>query len=123
MIRVADHCFEDGRIKDYSVNKVAMAVREEVKKMCSHSVKSVLQNNSPLNFCWSDLLSELNIHAPTLMTILNYATQTRRERRNRDGVKGMCAAILLKFRYDEMSVVQKLISTILYAGHSSKQVC
>ena len=45
MIGVADHCFEDGRIKDYSVNKVAMAVCEEVKKMCSRSVESVLQNS------------------------------------------------------------------------------
>ena len=34
----------------------------------------------------------------------------------------MCAAILLKFRYDEMSVAQKLIISILYAGHCGMQV-
>ena len=99
-----------------------MTVRDELKKMCSHSVKSVLKNSSLMDFQWNDLLNELDIHAPTLMTILNYATQTRRGRPNRDGVKGICATILLKFRYDEMSMVQKVISSILYAGHCGKQV-
>jgi len=84
-----------------------MAVRDELK-MCSYSVKSVLKNSSSLDFQWNDLLNELDIHAPILMTILNHATQTRHERPNRDGAKGICAAILLKFRYDEMSMVQKL---------------
>ena len=121
MVGVTDHCFEDERIKTYTINKVAMTLRDELK-MCSHSVKSVLRNSSPMDFQWGDLLNELDIHAPTLMSILNYATQTRHERQNRNGVKGISAAILLKFRFDKMSVVQKLVSCILYAGHSGKQV-
>jgi len=119
MVGVTDHCFEDERIKTYTINKVAMTVRDELK-MCSHSVKSVLRNSSPMDFQWGDLLNELDIHAPTLMSILNYATQTRHERQNRNGVKGISAAILLKFRFDKMSVVQKLVSCILYAGQTSK---
>jgi len=34
----------------------------------------------------------------------------------------MCAALMLKHRFTEMSLVQKIISLVLYAGHSDKQV-
>lgn len=102
---------------------MASLIHDELKKMCSHNVNSILQRMSALtSFQWVDLMNELEVHAPTLMRILSSATKTRRNRPNRSGVIGMCAALLLKFRYSRMSLVQKLISTILYAGHSSKQV-
>lgn len=94
--------------------------------MCTHRVDSILQQTSCeslSNFQWINLIGELQEHAPTLMTILNACTKTRRHKQNRNGVIGMCAAMLLKFRNNRMSLVQKLISTILYAGHSGKQVC
>lgn len=105
------------------MNKVAGMIRDEVRKMCSNDVNSILQRTSAVSsFQWVDLLNELESHAPTLMTILNSATITRGYRCNRSGVIGMCAALLLKFRYNRMNVVQKLISTILHAGHAGKQV-
>lgn len=124
-IAVTDHCFKDETIREYSVNKVAQIIHSEVKKMCTHDVNSILRQTSCEslgNFQWCNLISELQQHAPTLMTILNACTKTRRYRKNKNGVIGMCAAMLLKFRYNRMSLVQKLISTILYAGHSGKQV-
>ena len=33
------------------------------------------------------------------------------------------ASVVLKFHYDKMNVVQKILSLILYAGHCGKQVC
>lgn len=93
--------------------------------MCAHNVDSILRQTSCeslSNFQWTDLIGELQKYAPTLMTVLKACTKTRRHRRNRNGVIGMCAAMLLKFRYNRMSLVQKLISTILYTGHSGKQV-
>ena len=122
-VAVVDHCFKDDKIKEHAVNKVATMVHDEMKIMCSHKVDSILQRTSALSsFQWIDLMNELEAHAPTLLTVLNSATRTRRDRCNRDGVIGMCAALLLKFRYNRMSLVHKVISTILYAGHSSKQV-
>ena len=92
-------------------------------KMCSHKVDSILQRTSALSsFHWIDLMNELEAHAPTLLTVLNSATRIWCDRCNRDGAIGMCAALLLKFRYNRTSLVQKVISTILYAGHSSKRV-
>lgn len=122
-LAVADHCFKDDKIKEYAISKVASLVHDEIKKMCSHNVDSILQKTSALrSFQWIDLVNELEVHAPTLMTVLESATKTRCCRSNRTGVIGMCAALLLKFRYSRMSLVQKLISTILYAGHTGKQV-
>lgn len=123
---VTDHCFKDKTIREHSVNKVATIIHSEIKEMCTHNVDSILQQascESLINFQWINLISELQKHAPTLMTILNACTKTRRQRENRNGVIGMCAAVLLNFRHNRMSLVQKLISTILYAGHSGKQVC
>ena len=124
-IAITDHCFKDEVLKEHSVNKVAQLIHLEVKKMCSHNVNSILRQTSCEalgNFHWSNVIRELQQHAPTLMTILNACTKTRRYKKNRNGVIGMCAALLLKFRYNRMSLVQKLISTILYAGHNGKQV-
>ena len=60
----------------------------------------------------------------TLLTfsiiILSSITKTKSERANQNAIIGMCATILLKHRYSKMSLVQKIISTILYAGHTSK---
>ena len=50
-------------------------------------------------------------------------SHTRKPRTNRNAVIGMCSAILLKFRNSKMSMVQKMLSLILYAGNSGKQVC
>jgi len=123
LIAVVDHCFKDDKIKDHAVNKVASMIHDEIKKMCSHTVNSILQRTSATSsFQWVDLINELEVHAPTLMTILNSATKTRCYRCNRSGVIGMCAAMLLRFRYSRMSLVQKLISIILYVGHSGKQL-
>ena len=38
-------------------------------------------------------------------------------------VIGVCAAVIFKHRRPCMSLVQKLISVILYSDHSSKMVC
>ena len=61
-------------------------------------------------------------HAPTLLAILYSCTKTKQPKSNREGVIGMCAALLFKLRYHCMSLVQKLVCTMLYAGHSGKQV-
>ena len=73
-------------------------------------------------FTWDKLFEELSFNAPILLSILRDCTQTRRPRTNRSAVIGMCFAILLKYRYLKMNLIQKIISMILYAGDSTKQV-
>ena len=65
-------------------------------------------------------MSELKVYAPTLLSIF-YAC-IGQNKKNSEGVMGMCFAMLLKLCYSIMSLVQKMISVILLSGHTSKQV-
>ena len=69
---------------------------------------------------WEQLMLELKTHAPTLLAILQSGC-SRLDRKNVDGVIGMCCAMILKMHYCRMSLVQKIVSVILVMGHSSQQ--
>lgn len=94
--------------------------------MCSDNASSILASQSESDmktFRWEKLLSELSGKAPVFLSLLHSCTWIRIPNNNRDAVIGMCAAILLKYRYSKMSLVQRILSMILYAGHSGKEVC
>lgn len=113
---------KDAATKQYIVKKIGILVRRELMQMCSEKVDSILSSQDLKAFSWKVFLAELSSNAPILLSILQSCTCTRKPRQNRDGVIGMCCAILLKFRYQKMCMVQKIISSILYAGNSGKQV-
>lgn len=122
---VVEECFKDPVMKRYVMEKVGKAARSELKSMCSVPVSSVLQKQSKDvydDFSWDLLYAELEVNAPVLLSLLESCTQTRRPRENRRAVIGMCVAILLKHCFAKMSLVQRIVSLILYAGHSGKQV-
>lgn len=98
---------------------------KEIKVMASDSANSILQSQNPdhlKQFSWDVLLHELSTYVPLLKSLLFSATKTRVARSNTDAVVGMCAAILINHRNSKMSLIQKINSLILYAGHTSKQV-
>ena len=97
-----------------------------MKAMCLDSTGSVLRNKSTQEmetFEWATLISELDRHAPVFLQILKSCTLMKKPRENHDAVIEMCAAIVLKHQFAKMSLVQRILSMILYAEHSGKQVC
>ena len=97
---------------------------KELVHICSTKFKSTLLQHSKhdmTNFSWSSIIAEMKDHAPILLEILLAATHTKQRRSNQELVIAMCT-MLCKLRRAEMSTAQKVISMILYAGHSSKQV-
>ena len=81
--------------------------------MCSTDVNSVLMDQSVnvlKEFSWSCVYQELSCHAPVFFSLLQGITKTKRSRNNTRAVICMCAAILLKHRYNKMSLVQRVIS-------------
>ena len=86
------------------LTQVANAVKDEVRTMCSDSTNYILRSQDLKTFTWSRLLAELSVHAPILYSILRAATKVKRERSNTDAVIGVCAAILLKYRFRKMSL-------------------
>ena len=118
-------CYDDADIRSIILNKIGRQLEKEMKKMCSKKVSSILRSNfseALKSFKWADLLTELSNHAPVLVSILNACTQTKTFKQNRTATIGFCAAVLLKYRVREMSLVQKLIALIMRAGYCGKQV-
>ena len=101
-------------------------IKGEVRAMCSLKNKSILYGESEEDlklFTWDKLMTELESCAPNLKSILFACTETKALKRNRLATVGMCIAILLKFRFSRINLIQKINSLILYAGHSGKMVC
>lgn len=123
---VALECLKDPMTRAYLLKGIGVLIRNELKAMCMDSRCSILRSGSAQdlkNFTWDALLVEAVETAPVLSEILQQCTHTSQLRSNRPAVIGMCLSILLKHRFAKMSLVQKIMTLILYAGHSGKQVC
>lgn len=96
-----------------------------MKVMCSDATDSILKSTKKADlstFSWEILWKEMSTHAPTFSSILTECTKTRANKHNRQAIMGICAAILLKHRFSQMSLVQKILSIILFNGCASKSV-
>ena len=112
-------------LKGYVVDLIGKEVAKELKNMVSTKVESVLQSQDVAQlklFSWDILLNELSEAATTFKRILTCATKTRVTRSNTNAVIGICSAILLNHRNQNMNLVQKIVALILHDGHASKQV-
>ena len=122
---MAIECLKENMTKVYLYKRIGIIIPNELKVMCSDNTDSILSHQSVSelkDFTWSKLLSELENYAPIFLMILCECTRTRQPRYNRDAVIGMCAALVLKLRFLKMSLVEKIMSLVLYGGHSGKQV-
>ena len=67
-------------------------------------------------------MDEMKTRAPTLLYILESCTETRKVRKNKEAIVGLITAILCKHRRPSASLLQRIVSIILYSGHASKRV-
>ncbi len=124
---IAKACFTDPITTKYAMNYLGTLLRREIQVLVSHDTNSMLQSQdirSMETFTWDVIMEELRLHAPKLLILFQAITETKqKDEHKRNGIIGMCVSILLKYRLSRMSLVQKIISVIIYAGHASKQVC
>ena len=116
---VGVECFKDPTMARSAIGKLGTIIRQEIRKVAS---TNALAACSMQTFSWEWLLKQLGVHAPHLHQLLTSLTTTKGRRTNQRAVIGMCAAILMKHQNPTISLVQKILSIILYAGHASKQV-
>ncbi len=79
----------------------------------------------PINSSAGDVphvMEEMKVYAPTLLNILLSCTKTNHPRSNHIATICFIVSIIFKFRYARMSLFQRILSLILYAGHCGKQV-
>ena len=94
--------------------------------MCSDKVNSILQNKSAdalKLFSWDVLMKELVEHVPTLLQVLRGCTIHMKKGNLMHSTICVCATIILHFKNQKMNLLQRIISFVLYAGHSAKLVC
>jgi len=122
---IAQECIKDTITRQFLLEQLARLIRSELKALCSTKESNMLyqKTNEALNqFSWNQLMAELESNAPVLLYILKVCTSTKGQRINTNAVIGMCIAIITKHRHFKMSLVQRIISLILYSGHANKQV-
>ena len=122
---VAMECMKDSVTRRHVLRRVGMVMQSELITMCRDSSNSILRSQSSSEMCsftWEKLLSELEVKAPSFLSIIRAVMKTKQPRENQNSIIGMCAAMLLKHRLGSMSLVRRILSLILYAGRSQKQV-
>ena len=80
--------------------------------MCSDRVSSVLIytfSDQLKIFRWDLVLREVKQNAPTLLGFLKSCTKTETPRKNQTAILCFVASVILKFHYDKMNVVQKIL--------------
>jgi hypothetical protein len=102
------------------MSKLGCHIRNELGKLCNQSLLGSLEIQDLKNFQWSKVFDEIRQIAPIFCNFLISATTTRTTHKHRIPVICFSTAILLKYRCEKMSLLQKMISLVLKAGHCSK---
>lgn len=113
----------DVNIREYILRIIGRLVHKEVKMLCSDSVNSILKEDNPevlKSFTWQIFQHELSTHAPIFMGVLESASV--KSKPSSEVSVCLCAALIARSRTPTMTLPAKILSLVLYAGHSSKEV-
>ncbi len=108
------------------IKTVSCILSREIAGICSDKHHSVVRSKSIevlSSFDCKEIIDELCSHAPTLLSLLRDCLKTKAPRSKEDLILAVISGIILKHRRPSYSLIQQVISLILYAGHSAKQVC
>ena len=104
---------------------IGKIIKFEVKTLCCDRVNSVQRsasNEDITHFPWKKVMDEAIEHCPMLLSFLFASTATKAVRLNQLHFICTIVCMLSKFHYNRMSLFQKVISAILYAGHAGTVV-
>ena len=136
---IACQAMQDVRIRNKVVVRIGKLMSKEMTCFTSLKVGSVHRNCSAdtlKEFAWKDLLQELESEAPISLSLFKQCAHVKRRRHKKHDKSGrsacrlldedtaicMCFAVLLRSRSQRMSLVQRLMSMLLYGSHAPKQV-
>ena len=90
--------------------------------LCSKKVQSILKGKSKESFEKFQVNAFVKELKCTLLSILTSCLKTKTPRLNCSVMTTVIVALLCKHRNPSCSLLQRMTSLILYAGHSAKQV-
>ena len=110
------------RTADKVLDEVSRRIRDEMKHVCSSSHDSILRDahEGIIHFSWDTVWVELSQQLPTLIKILIMILPNYKDNKN---IICMIVCMLLKKRLNKVSLVQRVLSILLYGNGCSKQVC
>ena len=117
----AKHAVRDRRIRGYILTNMSKVCKNEIRQLCSESSLLRSKKEDLCSFSWSDVGEELNKRAPCISSLLQSCIPASSPF-NKQAIASTCIAILVKARRQSACLLQKIVSLILYAGHTSKQV-
>lgn len=126
---VAVQATNDQRTRKHVISTLSKLIQKDIKNLCSVKVNSLQRSrnaNMFKQFNWGDVIDEAAQHSPTLLQLLTALTgrgnRSAASDKRQDVVVGMLISILCRHRNANMALFQRVMSMILYAGHSAKQV-
>ena len=101
------------------LNKVTQQIRTEMSDICSDRHKSMLKKSDEAikAFSWQELIAEFKQWVPTLFKLLKKILPKSDEQ-----FLAFFISMLLKKRSKFMSLVQRVVSVMLYGNATHKQV-
>ena len=106
------------KTKAYIVHSVAYLIRQEMANICSIRHPSLLRDSHSAvkKFNWQAILSEFSLKLPTLILLL------RKMLSKSDKFISFVISLLIKKRCKHMSLLQRVISVLLYGNGTNKEV-
>lgn len=115
----AGSIFSLRKTHDYIMTSVARQIRHEMKEICSLKHNSILRiSHENLNhFSWEVIWQEFNNKVPTLVGLLQKLLP-----RSSNLSLSCIICLMLKQRCKHMSLLQRVVSVLLYGHGTSQQV-
>ena len=107
------------KTKAYIVHSVAYQIRQEMANICSIRHPSLLRDSHSAvkKFNWQAILSEFSLKLPTLILLLRKILP-----KSDDKFISFVISLLIKKRCKHISLLQRVISVLLYGNGTSKEV-
>ena len=107
--------------------KVMGQLQREVAGISSDDFNSITQLKSKdsvrdFKTVIRSIVNEMMSKAPTLLSLFRSCLKTKKPKRNTEAMVAVLMSIVCKHRRPSSCIMQRIISLILYTGHSSKQV-
>ena len=124
---VAVECVRDKMTRKHVIKALSQHIRKELKELCSRHIMSIQRSRDPgalKSFSWDAIVNEAAKYAPTLIELLTGCTMKgpKTSKAAQKHMIGVCLSLLCKYRNPKMTLFQRMLSLILYAGHSAKKV-
>uniref|UniRef100_A0A1X7SLS1 ZAD domain-containing protein n=1 Tax=Amphimedon queenslandica TaxID=400682 RepID=A0A1X7SLS1_AMPQE len=119
---MADECLRSKPTRKHIDNGIVRLIKGDLKRLSKLNSYFIYKSPEQLKcFSWDKVYSELETVAPTFLSFLLAATHTKNPKSNRRAVIGICASIILKYRFGRLNIFQKILSIILFSGHCAKK--